>query len=686
MQPTLDPAAPLSFASRPPRLAPRRVAHGAVIASAAIGAVGLMGWLMDIELWKRGLVGLPAMVPNTALALLGATASLALRLDEEAPTRARLGAAFAAFVAVLGLLTFAEYLTGIDLRVDRLLFANAASPTGFPGRPAATTALAMASLGGALLTIDAPARRRVHPAEVLAALAMLPALPTLVGYVFSAASHDGTPHVPGSLAMSLPTSVALVVLPIGILSARPYRGVMALVTSERPGGVAARRVIVGALAIPAIGVLAVTGVHAGLYDASASAALLATAGFFGAIALVLTTAASLERSDLERRRREAELRASQEALGRSEERSRSLADWLKAALEQMPEGIILLRRDGSVEINRAALRFAHPPTTARDPYGNPVIFDVLRANGEPLPLGGLPAVRALEDGELVEGEELLIRNTDGALVPILASAAPVRDPEGRVIGAVAAFRDVSTMKQLERLREEWTSVVAHDLRQPIGVINLSAQSLAHRADRLDEPTRRAVDRIGNAVRALRRMIDDLLDATRIEAHRLQLELVDVDFAQLVHDIVDRQAHATAGHVVEIVERTPLGHARVDPVRLEQILGNLLSNAAKYGAPSGALRVELSRSADDIEVAVTNAGPGIDADELPLLFDRFRRARGAKGRPGLGLGLYIVKGLVEAHGGRISAESVPGETTTFRFALPNAGAPHVVPPAPHQAHA
>lgn len=662
------------------------MAQVATLATAAIGIVALLGWVLEIESWKRGHAALPAMMPNTAIALLLSAASLSLRWKEGAPARAAVGSVLAAVVAVLGVLVFAEYLTGLDLRVDRLIFPEAASPTGVLGRPAVTTALALAFLGGALLTSDLPARRRVHPAEVLSALAILTALPTLVGYVFSVAAHDGAPHVPKALAMALPTSIALIVLPIGILSARPDRGVMALVTSERPGGVAARRVIVGALGIPAIGVLVVAGMHAGLYDAWVGAPLIATAGFFGAIALVLTTAAALERVDLERRRREAELRGSQEALLKSEERSRALADWLKAALEQMPEGIVLLRADGSVEINRAALRFAHPPTTARDPYGNPVIFDVLRSDGEPLPIAELPAVRALEQGGQIVAEELRIRNTDGALVPILASAAPVRDPQGKVIGAVAAFRDVSALKELERLREEWTSVVAHDLRQPIGVIGLSAQSLAMRADRLDEPTRRAVARIGNATRTLNRMIEDLLDATRIEAHRLQLELAEVDFSELVQEIVERQAHATAGHEVEIVERAAIGHARVDPVRIEQILGNLLSNATKYGAPGGALRVELARSGDAIEVAVTNEGPGIDADELPLLFDRFKRARGARGRPGLGLGLYIVKGLVEAHGGRIHAESVPGATTTFRFALPHAGLPLVHPPAPQQASA
>jgi signal transduction histidine kinase len=110
---------------------------------------------------------------------------------------------------------------------------------------------------------------------------------------------------------------------------------------------------------------------------------------------------------------------------------------------------------------------------------------------------------------------------------------------------------------------------------------------------------------------------------------------------------------------------------VDPARIEQVLGNLLSNAAKYSTLDSPIGLTIERRGAAVEVAVSNAGPGIAPDEVPRLFERFYRTRGAQAgeRPGVGLGLYITKGLVEAHGGRIWVESAPGETTTFWFTLP-----------------
>jgi signal transduction histidine kinase len=110
---------------------------------------------------------------------------------------------------------------------------------------------------------------------------------------------------------------------------------------------------------------------------------------------------------------------------------------------------------------------------------------------------------------------------------------------------------------------------------------------------------------------------------------------------------------------------------VDPARIEQVLGNLVSNAVKYGDPHTDIEIDLTSRGGEFEVAVTNRGRGIPADERSDLFQRFRRSQAASGVAGLGLGLYICRGLVEAHGGRIRVESTPGRTTTFFFTIPKA---------------
>ncbi|WP_437791156.1 PAS domain S-box protein [Sorangium sp. So ce693] len=289
---------------------------------------------------------------------------------------------------------------------------------------------------------------------------------------------------------------------------------------------------------------------------------------------------------------------------------------------------------------------------------------VRRPDGAALDLDELPSSRALR-GETIPGEELLVTKTDGSVGTFLIAAAPLRDSAGKITGAIVAGEDISALKELARMREEWTSIIAHDLRQPITTIVLKASLLAAEPQCSD----RAQHILASAMQ-LNRMIDDLLDASRLESHRLDLRRVEVDLPALIRATVERTADATRGHRVdlEVLDGGPPLWA--DPGRLEQVLTNLLSNAAKYGAPGTPIRIAVERRSGEVFVAVENEGKGIAPDELPRLFTRYYRTREAKagGAAGLGIGLYIVRGLVEAHGGRIWAESAPGKTT-FQFTLP-----------------
>jgi PAS domain S-box-containing protein len=361
--------------------------------------------------------------------------------------------------------------------------------------------------------------------------------------------------------------------------------------------------------------------------------------------------------------------------------------WLQTTIDQMPEGVVLLNRGGHpVAMNRAILALASREAGAardRDPYGNPAIFDIQTPDGKPLPFHSLPVVRALEAGELIMAEELLARVPDGRLVPILVNAAPVLDARGEITGATAVVQDITVRKELERLREEWASVVAHDLRQPAAAISLTADTLfrIHRGE-LPERERKAFDRIKAAAERLNRMINDLLDVSLIDAKRLSLEPRAVDLRALLEAVVEGLRETSAGGRI-VVNAEPNQIAWIDPDRVHQVLGNLISNAIKYGRPDGEIRVQAAGRDDSVEVTVTNSGAGIAPDELPALFDRFRRAAEARaGRtPGLGLGLYIARGLVEAQGGQMWADSVPGQFTTFHFTVPRAPPPHGTKDAP-----
>lgn len=272
-------------------------------------------------------------------------------------------------------------------------------------------------------------------------------------------------------------------------------------------------------------------------------------------------------------------------------------------------------------------------------------------------------------GETVVGFETERVRKDGQRIPIAVTLSPIRDPVGRVVGISTIERDISRLRRLEREREEWSAVVAHDLRQPAAAIRLSAESLAR--SEATPARQRMIDRIRSAGDRLERMIGDLLDVSRIESGRLGVNAESADLRPLVADVVALTPGVQGRCRVDVdagAER-----ARVDGERFVQVLSNLLSNASKYGDPNGPVGVHLEPVDGMVRVTVTNEGPGISPDDIPKLFSRFARTRTAQsgGVPGLGLGLYICRGIVEAHGGRLWVESVPGERTDFRFTLPRA---------------
>ena len=286
--------------------------------------------------------------------------------------------------------------------------------------------------------------------------------------------------------------------------------------------------------------------------------------------------------------------------------------------------------------------------------------------------------KCLADGRPFE-IELDFRRPDGSLRWVVARGEAVLDNAGRVVGITGTSADITRLKELQRLHEEWTSVIAHDLRQPIGTILMASEFLPDlRAGEPSEQERDMIRRIHSAAGSLRRMVDDLLDMSLLEANRLRLERTWANPPDLVRQTLERLAHLPGIERVRVRAGPDLPPIEVDPMRIEQVLQNLISNAIKYGDEQSEITVRVEQHDKELDIAVTNRGKGIAPDELPRLFDRFSRSRTTRGSgvPGLGLGLYISKGVVEAHDGRLWAESTPGETTTFHVALPVSAAMRV----------
>lgn len=343
--------------------------------------------------------------------------------------------------------------------------------------------------------------------------------------------------------------------------------------------------------------------------------------------------------------------------------------WLESVVDQMPEGILLMDANGRTMVENRFLRsLAAAGPRKIDRFGNRAALDLRHPSGEPLSADDVPIVKALVNRETTQGHEFVAQRSDGRLIPLLVSAAPIRSATGELLGATMILQDVSMLKELEHLREEWAAIVAHDLQQPIQAILLRTELLL-RGSLTDEQAEN-VRHVRTTIKRLSRMVSDLTDASQLETNRMRMTLERLDLGELVREVVQRAPNAKARTRIQIPEKTgPFVNG--DAQRLEQVVGNLLANALKYGAPNADIQVEVGAFGEHARVSVTNRGPGIPADEIAGLFERYARARAAKmsATKGLGLGLYIAKGLVEAHGGRIWAESVPGQTTTFHFTVP-----------------
>ena len=352
-------------------------------------------------------------------------------------------------------------------------------------------------------------------------------------------------------------------------------------------------------------------------------------------------------------------------LRRAEHDREASLRWFRAVFDQCPVGIILVRGTGGdkVEMNRQAeLLLGRRIDRAA------LMQDlVLGADERPIAVDDLPGMRR---GEHVEDVELFFRRPDGHLVPVLASAAPLLDSTGAIDGAVVAIQDVTVPRQLERLRAEWSSIVAHDLRQPLNAVSLSSQLLL-RSTKNDPQLRGLTERILASSKRLDRMIRDLMDLSRLEAARLDLAREPVDLLCLVQASIAEVALDATSPQVMLRGGGDLPRVLGDADRLMQVMANLLSNAIKYGRAGAPIVVDIGSRASEVEIAVTNEGEGISPASLPRLFQRFERAEhaGQSAVKGVGLGLHIARGLVEAHGGHLVVESTPGATTTFRFTLP-----------------
>ena len=265
------------------------------------------------------------------------------------------------------------------------------------------------------------------------------------------------------------------------------------------------------------------------------------------------------------------------------------------------------------------------------------------------------------------------RGADGAYRWHLCYATPEEDASARLVGWVATMTDTEELRQAIQARDEFLAVASHELRTPLSTLGLAVHALRVGMNGgTPEPARMMakVDAAERQVERLDRLVSALLDVTRIVGRRVVLEPSDCDLAQLAREVVERARSEAEKAGCELTLQAPAPVVgRWDPLRIDQVLTNLLSNAMRHGAGRPVEIVVDVVDQEAVRLIVRDHGEGIPSEQLPLLFGRFQRGRGRTGQGGLGLGLFISRHIVEAHGGAIRVASEPGEGTTFIIDLP-----------------
>ena len=361
---------------------------------------------------------------------------------------------------------------------------------------------------------------------------------------------------------------------------------------------------------------------------------------------------------------------------RDEQRAR--AD-LEALVETSPVGVVVFdgRKGRPLWFNREARRIAE---SLRMPgYPTEQLLEVIacrRADGRQVSLAEFPlAQQFARSPETVRSEEMVLSVPDGRSVRTLINATPIPGEGDEPGSVVVTMQDLAPIDEIERMRTEFLGLVSHELRAPLTAIKGSAVTLLEEGADLDPAETQEFSRIiVEQADLMRSLIADLLDAGRIDSGTLSVSPQPSD----VVDLVERARntfHGGGGHLSVIVDLpADLPRVLADGRRIVQVLNNLFANAARHAPQSSAIRVAAAREETHVAVLVSDDGPGVAPELLPHVF-RKHVGGGAGDTAGHGLGLAICKGLVEAHGGRIRAESDgPGRGTTITFTLPIAGEP------------
>ncbi len=577
------------------------------------------------------------------------------------------------------MLTLGEYVLNRDLGIDQLLFKDELTPQNIhPGRMSPATALNLFLVGLALLLLSLNQLSRIR--EFFTILALIISMVVLIGYAYGFPSlYQFFPFSP----VALHTALALAILCLGILFARPELGMMRIFSSDKLGGEMARRLTPAAVVIPILlGWLFLSGERMGWYDSTLRLVLFAMANVILFAFLIGWNADLLSGVDVRRGHAEEALQRINEELeiqvqGRTAELSQANA-LLQMLLDHMPDHIYFKDAESRFIRNSRSQARALGLSDPAEAVGKSDFDFFPHAQAsydkeQEIIRSGKPVIDQEEQVVWPGGEETWVSTTK----------APLLDPDGKIIGTFGISRDITERKQaavalqkakleLEAANKEleaFSYSVSHDLRAPLRSVDGFSQALLEDYGALlPLEARNFLERIRNSAQRMAELIDDLLDLSRVT--RAPLKRVSVDLSKIAENTAaELKRNATYRNVRFIIASNL--RADGDPHLLQIVLENLMNNAWKFTSKQEQAEIQFGSTYEDVNVIyfVRDNGAGFDMTYVNKLFGAFQRLHSMTEFPGTGVGLATIQRIIHRHGGRIWAEGAVNQGATFFFTLP-----------------